>query len=277
MTDDSDGSTIDDVARGARTFEAATAAETYDRHVGRYAPALSRAHLRLLDLRKGNDVLEVGCGPGALTEVLVDAVGKGHVFAVEPSEPFAEACRRRAPGADVRVGSAEALPDFGRAFAAATSQLVLNFLSDADVGVRAMCGAVRPGGVVASVVWDYRGGMRMLRAFWDAALELDRDAPDEGRTMPHCTTAGLHALWRRAGLDRIKTGALVVEARYAEFDDFWAPFTTGLAPSGAYCASLDAEHQEALRTLCFRHLGSPEGPFVLEARAWSVRGVVPRG
>ena len=277
MTAATGGPTIDAVARGARTFEAASAAETYDRHVGRYAPALARTHVRLLGLRKGDDVLEVGCGPGALTEALVQVVGDGHVFAVEPSEPFAEACRHRVPGADVRVSGAEELPDFGRTFAAATSQLVLNFLTDADAGVRAMSSAVRPAGVVASVVWDYRGGMRMLRVFWDAALELDRHAPDEGRTMPHCTTAGLRALWRRAGLDRIQTGELVVEARYADFEDFWAPFTTGLAPSGAYCASLEPEHREALRAMCLRRLGSPDGPFVLEARAWSVRGLVRRG
>jgi SAM-dependent methyltransferase len=252
------------------------AAETYDLHVGRYGPALARAHVRLLDVRRGNDVLEVGCGPGALTAVLAETVGVEHVCAVDPSESFVEACRERAPGVDVRVSTAEELPDFGREFAAATSQLVLNFMSDADAGVRSMRRAVRPGGFVASVVWDYRSGMRMLRAFWDAALELDRHAPDEGRTMPHCTPAGLRALWRRVGLDDVRTGELVVEARYADFDDFWAPFPTGLGPSGAYCASLDPAHREALRALCHRRLGSPEGPFVLEARAWSVRGTVGR-
>jgi SAM-dependent methyltransferase len=256
------------------TFEAA--AETYDLHVGRYTPALARAHVPLLEVRKGREVLEVGCGPGALTEVLAKTVGATHVCAVEPSEPFAEACRRRVPDADVRIATAEALPDFGRAFAAATSQLVLNFMSDADAGVGSMRRAVRDGGIVASVVWDYRSGMRMLRAFWDAALELDRDAPDEGRTMPHCTPAGLRALWRRAGLDHVQTGELVVEARYADFEDFWAPFPTGIAPSGAYCASLEPEHREALRALVHRHLGSPQGPFRLEARAWYVRGTVRR-
>ena len=264
---------MDHVARGARTFEDA-AAETYDRHVGRYAPALARAHVRLLELRKRNDVLEVGCGTGALTAALADRVGSRHVCAVDPSELFVEACRARVPGADVRVGTAEELPDFGREFAAATSQLALNFMTDADAGVRAMSDAVRPGGVVASVVWDYRAGMRMLRAFWDAALELDPAAPDEGRTMPHCTPAGLRALWMRAGLDRVKTGELAVEARYEDFDDLWAPFPTGLAPAGRYCASLDADHRRSLRALFFRRLGSPEGPFLLEARAWSVRGVV---
>jgi SAM-dependent methyltransferase len=253
-----------------------TAAETYDRYVGRYGPQLSRAHVRLLALRRNDDVLEVGCGPGALTEALAREVGAEHVYAVEPSERFAEACRSRVPGADVRLGVAERLPDFGREFAAATSQLVLNFMTDADTGVRAMAKAVRPGGVVASVVWDYRAGMRMLRAFWDAALELDRNAPDEGRTMAHCTPAGLRALWLRVGLGDVHTGKLEVEASYEDFADFWEPFPTGVGAAGAYCATLDAEQREALRERCFHRLGSPEGPFTLQARAWSVRGIVPR-
>lgn len=259
---------------GALTFEAA--ADTYDLHVGRYTRALARAHVRLLDLHRRSDVLEVGCGPGALTEALASVVGGTHVCAVEPSEPFVEACRRRVPDAEVRIGSAEELPDFDRDFAVATSQLVLNVMSDADAGVASMRGTVRTGGVVASVVWDYRAGMRMLRAFWDAALELDRDAPDEGRTMAHCTPAGLRALWRRAGLHRVKTGELVVDARYGDYDDFWAPFETGISPSGAYCASLEPDHREALRRLVHSRLGSPDGPFVLRARAWYVLGVVRR-
>ncbi|HEX5583676.1 class I SAM-dependent methyltransferase [Gaiella sp.] len=263
------------MARVAAGFDSVTP-ETYDRYVGRYGPALSRAHLRLLGLRRRDDVLEVGCGPGALTEALAREVGAGHVFAVEPAEGFADACRRRVPGAHVRVGSAERLPDFGRAFAAATSQLVLNFMSDADTGVRAMADAVRDGGVVTSVVWDYKAGMRMLRAFWDAALELDRDAPDEGRTMAHCTPAGLRALWLRVGLDDVRTGALDVEASYDDYADFWAPFPTGVGAAGAYCSTLDPDHREALRRVCFRRLGSPEGPFRLAARAWFVRGTVAR-
>jgi SAM-dependent methyltransferase len=263
------------VARGAVTFDS-VAAETYERYVGRYGPTLSRAHVRILELRRRDDVLEVGCGPGALTEALAREVGADHVFAVEPSEGFAGACRERVPGADVRVGTAEQLPDFQRAFAGATSQLVLNFMSDADAGVRNMAGAVRAGRVVASVVWDYKVGMRMLRAFWDAALELDRSAPDEGRTMAHCTPAGLRALWLRAGLEDVRTGGLEVEASYDDYADFWEPFPTGVGAAGAYCAALDADHREALRSLCFRRLGSPEGPFTLKARAWFVRGTVAR-
>jgi hypothetical protein len=72
----------------------------------------------------------------------------------------------------------------------------------------------------------------------------------------------------------VETTALLVEARYVDFDDYWAPFPTGLGPSGAYCASLDEDHRAALRTACFRRLGSPRGAFELSARAWFVRGAV---
>jgi hypothetical protein len=114
--------------------------------------------------------------------------------------------------------------------------------------------------------------MTMLRAFWDGALDIDPAAPDEGRTMRYCSEAELGELWRRAGLRDVETGALVVEASYDGFDDYWSPFPSGLAPSGAYCASLDDERQEELRHAVFRRLGSPQGPFTLAARAWYARG-----
>jgi SAM-dependent methyltransferase len=261
------------MALGAVVFESADL-DAYDRFVGRYAPPLARAHARLLRLRKGHDVLEIGCRTGALTEALASVVGAGRVSAVEPSEPLAEACRARVPGADIRIAAAEEIPDFGRVFAVATSQLVLNVVTDADSTVRTMSRAVRAGGTVASVVWDYRGGMTLLRAFWDAALERDPGAPDEGRTMPHCTTGGLRALWLRAGLSDVRTGEIVVKAHYADFDDLWAPFTAGIGPAGAYCASLDAERRNALRSRYATRLGNPEGAFTLAARAWFVRGTV---
>ena len=90
--------------------------------------------------------------------------------------------------------------------------------------------------------------------------------------MRYCTPQELRGLWADAGLREIATHALVVTADYDDFDDYWSPFPTGIAPSGAYCASLDDEHQTALREACFRRLGSPQGPFSLNARAWFVRG-----
>ena len=212
----------------------AASAEIYDRHVGRYVPQLSRELVSTAGIEPGWRVLDVGCGPGGLTETLAELVGADHVAAVDPSEPFVESCRERVPGADIRVGAAEELPFAGGEFDAALSELVVNFMTDPVAGVGEMQRVTRPGGVVASCVWDYAGGMEMLRAFWDAALELDPEAPDEGRTMRFCREGELGELWERCGLADVTAGALVVSARYEDFDDYWSPFPTGLAPSGAY-------------------------------------------
>ena len=252
------------------TFE--ISAEVYDRHVGRYATALSAAHIEAAGVRSGQRALDVGCGPGGLTRALADLLGAENVAAIDPSEPFVETCRERVPGADVRLGTAEALPFSDAEFDVVLSQLVANFMADPEAGVREMRRVARPGGTVASCVWDYPGGMTMLRAYWDAALELDPDAPDEGRTMRFCRQGELAELWRRCGLEDVESGALVVEGAWQDFDDFWSPFPSGLGPSGGYCDSLGPEQQEALREACFRRLGSPPGPFELSARAWYAVG-----
>jgi SAM-dependent methyltransferase len=246
--------------------------EAYARHVGRYGGALSAAHADAAGLAAGDRALDVGCGPGVLLAELARRLGAAHVVGVDPTEPFLGAARAAVPAADVRLGSAERLPFDADAFDVALSQLVLNFMDDAEAGVVEMRRVARR--AVTSCVWDYAGEMTMLRAFWDAALELDPDAPDEGRTMGFCTPGELAALWERAGLREVRTDALVVEAAYADFEDYWSPFLSGLGPSGAYCASLDDDARAALRDACFRRLGSPSGPFTLSARAWFVRGAV---
>jgi SAM-dependent methyltransferase len=252
-------------------------AEAYDRFVGRYAPELAGALVHWAGIGPGSRVLDVGCGPGALTAALAGAVEAGSVAAVDPSEPFARACAERVPEADVRVASAERLPFEDRAFDATLSQLVLNFLADAAAGLREMRRVTRPGGTVAAAVWDYAGEMTMLRAFWDAAAELDPEqarAADEGRRMPHCDPGALARLWAGGGLADVATGAIVIAAAYEDFDELWQPFTAGVGPAGAYCAALPAAGREALRTAYHRRLGSPAGPFELSARAWTVRGTV---
>jgi SAM-dependent methyltransferase len=173
--------------RGAATFR--TSAEAYDRHIGRYGPALARALIEAANVSAGQRALDVGCGPGALTAVLSEVLGPNRVTAVDPSDPFVEACARRRPGVDVRVGSAEALPFADHSFDVTLAQLVLNFMNDPRAGVGEMGRVTRPGGVVAAAVWDYAGEMTLLRRFWDAAVSLDPDAADrdEGRSMPYCS------------------------------------------------------------------------------------------
>ncbi len=160
---------------GAETFRAS--ADAYDRLVGRYGAQLASALIDFASVEPGIRVLDVGCGPGALTAALAGRLGTGNVSAADPSEPFVEACRARLPGVEVVLAAAEALPFAEGTFDGTLSQLVVNFMRDAEAGVREMARVTRPGGVVASCVWDYAGEMTLLRAFWDAAREVDPNAP----------------------------------------------------------------------------------------------------
>jgi SAM-dependent methyltransferase len=261
------------MAEGAKTFR--TSAALYDRFVGRYSTALSHALVEEAGIEPGMRVLDVGCGPGGLTAVLAGLVGADRVAAVDPSEPFVDACRERVPGADVRHGAAEHLPFVDGEFDAALSQLVVNFMTDAPAGVAELRRVTRPGGIVASCVWDYAGEMWLLRHFWDAAAAVDPDRAaslDEGVAMRWCSEAELRSLWEGADLEAVETGALVVSAAYEGLDGLWAPLEGGVGPAGAYCASLDQPTRAALRAELDRRLGSPDGPFELTARAWFVRG-----
>jgi SAM-dependent methyltransferase len=260
---------------GAETFRAS--ADAYDRLVGRYSPQLASALTDFAGIEPGMRALDVGCGPGALTSLLVERLGKENVSAADPSEPFVEACRSRLPGVEVVLSAAEELPFADGSFDAVLSQLVVNFMRDAEAGVQEMVRVTRPGGVVASCVWDYSGGMTMLRAFWDAAREVDPEgaAADEGVVMRWCADGELAELWRTAGLRDIRFGSLVVSASYKDFDDLWSPLLTGVAPSGAFVRSLDEDRRAALYDSFRRRLGVDDRPFELTARAWAVAGDTP--
>lgn len=262
---------------GAETFSAS--ADAYDQLIGRYGAQLASALIDFAGVEPGMRALDVGCGPGALTAALADRLGAASVAAADPSEPFVEACRARLPGVDVVAAAAEALPFADGTFGATLSELVVNFMRDAEAGVREMGRVTRPGGVVAACVWDYAGEMMLLRAFWRAAREVDPEraaVADEGVVMRWCAEGELAELWRTAGLHDVRFGPLVVSATYTDFEDLWSPFPTGVAPSGAFCKSLDADGRAALHDAFRRCLGVGDGPFELSARAWAVAGIVSR-
>ncbi len=258
----------------AETFFASV--DAYDRFVGRYGAQLAAELIAFAGVEPGMRALDVGCGPGALTAALAELLGATNVSGADPSEPFAEACRARVPGAEIVVAAAEALPFPDHAFDAALSQLVVNFMTDAEAGVREMTRVTRPGGVVASCVWDYGGEMTLLRTFWDAAREVDPErgaAADEG-VMRWCADGELAELWRSSGLEDVRFGSLTVRASYSDFEDLWAPLPTGIGPAGAFCKSLDADRRTGLHDAFRRRLGVGDDPFKLTARAWAASGIV---
>src|SRR5215469_12080425 len=213
-------------------------ADAYLRFMGRYSEPLAAQFADLAGVRDGQRVLDVGCGPGALTAELVKRAGAGAVSAVEPSASFAAAARDRLPGVDIRQSAAEQLPFPDAGFDAALAQLVVHFMADPVTGLREMGRVTRPGGVVAACVWDHAGGRGPLSTFWQAVRELDPGADDES-DLAGAREGDLARLCAQAGLGPARAGTLTVRARHATFDDYWEPFTLGVGPAGAYAASLD--------------------------------------
>jgi SAM-dependent methyltransferase len=250
-------------------------ADHYDRFMGRYVPTLAVALADAAGVQPGMRALDVGCGPGGLTRELAARLGADHVAAVDPAEQFADACRVRNPGADVRVGTAEALPFEDDSFDAALSSLVVGFMRDAAAGAREMARVTRPGGVVASCMWDIPGGgMTMLSTFWRAVRTVEPSAEGE-QARVGVRDGEIGELLTGAGLEDVRTGSLATSAHYEDFGDFWEPFTFAVGPAGSYLSKLPEDKQEAIRRDVFSLLGEPDGPFDLDAHAWYARGTVP--
>ena len=246
------------------------AAEAYDRFMGRYSTLLSPQMADLAGVSAGQRVIDVGCGPGALTSELVRRVGAGNVAAVDPSEPFVAATKLRYPGVDVRLAPAERLPFEDRSFDTAVSQLVVHFMTDAVAGLREMVRVTRPGGVVAACVWDHAGSRGPLGTFWQAANELDPGAQDESR-LAGAREGHLGELFEEAGLHEVQRSELTVRREHPSFDDWWEPYRAGVGPAGAYVAKLDPDAQARLRERCRELL--PAAPFTIESVAWAARGI----
>jgi SAM-dependent methyltransferase len=253
----------------------AVPADAYDSFMGRYSRQLAPRFAAFGGVESGALVLDVGCGPGALTAALAELVGAASVAAADPSPPFVAACASRVPGADVREAPAERLPWSDDAFDRVLSQLVVPFMEDRPAALQEMRRVARPGGVIAACTWDAAGGMTMLTKFWDAATALDPSAQGEDARLRLGAPDLLRQLWSGGGLEEVVIEPLDVEAEYRDFDDFWLPYTAGVGPAGSYCAALAPDAQAALRDEVRRVLGAPAGAFTLPARAWGVRGRCP--
>lgn len=278
------GSPAPGPAPAAPANEAQTAmfseSDAYERFMGRWSRRLAEGFVGFVGVGDGETVLDVGSGTGSLSAAILQKTGTTRVIGIDPSREYVAAAARRVGGgrAVFEVGDAQKLRYGDASFDRTLSLLVVNFIPDRDAALREMVRVTRPGGVVSAAVWDYGGGMEMLRIFWDEAVALDPAAePRDERHMPLSRAGALGAFWTKHGLRDVVEMPLEIAQDFASFDDYWRPFLDGQGPAGAYAVGLDEAGRTRLEARLRQRLlgGRPDGPIALTARAWAVRGVVP--
>ncbi len=201
---------------------------------------------------------------------------------LDPSTEYVAYAASRNPFPDrasFEPGDAQQLHFADASFDAALSLLVFNFIPDPKKALLELRRVTKPGSTISAAVWDYGAGMRMLRTFWDAAVQLDPQADKlDEKHMPLCRKGELSSLWREGGLESVREEPIDITMKFESFADYWEPFLLGQGPAGAYVRRLDRKDLLGLREEVRRRLSLPveSSPIVLSARVWAVRGVVPK-
>jgi SAM-dependent methyltransferase len=248
----------------------------YERMMGTWSRLVGEEFLDWLRPAAGLDWVDVGCGNGAFTQLLVERCAPASVQGVDPSPAQLDFARGRGLGgqAEFRSGDAMALPFPDGAFDAAVMALVLFFVPDAPKGFAEMVRVVRPGGIVAAYVWDIHGGGLPIEAM---NVELRAIGIEPLLPPSHAVSRlpALEALWRSGGLETVETRTIAVERDFADFDELWAISTAGSA-LGQGLERMDPEKAARVKEGSRARLsGGGPGPVRVRAQANAVKGRAP--
>ncbi len=216
----------------------------YERAMGIWSQLAGEVFLDWLAPSLGLRWIDVGCGNGAFTELLVERCVPSEVQGIDPSEAqliFARA-RKGASGAKFLHGDAMVLPFDNARFDAAVMALVIFFVPDPAKGVAEMVRVVRPGGMVVTYAWDMLGG-----GFPFNPIQVEMRALGITPPLPLSAAASrmdvLRNLWTNAGLQAVNTHEITVQRTFADFDDFWnrSTITGSIGPPLAAMPASDVE------------------------------------
>ncbi len=249
----------------------------YEKFMGRWSALVAQKFLSWLAIPFARSWLDVGCGTGSLTRLILETYQPKEIISIDPSSDFISHAQRATTNTSVhfRVGLAESLDLDSNSIDTVVSGLVLNFVPQPKVAMSEMLRVTKPGGKVGVFVWDYTEGMQMLRYFWNAAVELDNTANkfDEGIRFPLCREGQLESLFQAAGLKQIEATAIEEKTIFQDFDDYWQPFLGNVGPAPIYTMSLSRKDKQKLEDKLRKSLPIDDnGSISLTARAWAVKG-----
>jgi SAM-dependent methyltransferase len=249
----------------------------YETFMGRWSTLVAQRFLSWLAIPPDHSWLDVGCGTGSLTKLILETYQPKEIIAIDSSNDFISHAQRSItnPSVHFRVGQAEAVDLDSSSMDTVVSGLVLNFVPQPKVAVSEMLRVTKPGGKIGVFVWDYAEGMQMLRYFWDAAVELDDNANkfDEGIRFPLCQEGQLESLFQEVGLKQVEATAIEVKTVFQDFDDYWQPFLGNVGPAPSYTMSLSQKDMQKLEDKLRKSLPIDQnGSISLTAKSWAVKG-----
>ena len=245
----------------------------YDRFMGGYSRPLAVEFARTVPLQTGDQVLDIGCGPGPLTSELVGLVGAENVFAIDPSPPFLVYCQQQLPGITARVAQTGSIPFADHQFDAVLSQLVIQFIEDIPAAGREILRVTKPGGWVAACTCDRRS-MEKISLLPRAANAAGFHVPD--LVAQKFDEEGSVADWLETiGLTNVFESTIEVNSSYQNFDDLWETYLLAVGPMGPWTLAQSDETLQAIRDSMFYLLEEPTGEITLKAEARAAVGRVP--
>jgi ubiquinone/menaquinone biosynthesis C-methylase UbiE len=248
----------------------------YEEFMGKWSRLAGDAFLHWLDPASAWRWVDVGCGNGAFTEMLVERCAPVAVRGIDPSAEQVAYARQRLATDSVRfdVGDAMALPYADTSFDAAVMALVIFFVPDPARSVAEMARVVRPGGSVSSYAWDILGGGFPYDMLQDEMSKL-AVTPLWPPSVEASRMETMRSLWSGAGLTRIETHEITVERTFPDFDAFWRIAQTGPRLAASLAAMLAGDRQILRDRLQARLPANADGRITCRASANAIKGKVP--
>ena len=255
-----------------------TDGQAYERQTGRWSRVVGERFIQWLALPSGLAWLDVGCGTGAFTELIIERSAPKQVNGIDPAEDQIAYAKTRpvARNAALRVGSALALPYVNKEFDVAAMALVITFIPTPGKAVSEMSRVVKPGGTVATYIWDFFGRGFPQHPLVEALKAMNAEPP-RLPTIENSRSEALTGFFKQAELDQITTTSIEITVSYANFDDYWSAQTALENPVVQSVRKMSGSDVERLKAYLREHLPKDgNGRIAYSARANAVKGLVPQ-